>query len=282
MASRKIEDLHPLMQPIAREFLQRIDDILGSYQAFITDGFRSNEEQTELYAQGRTKPGKIVTYAQAGQSPHNYGLAIDIAFRPDGSKKAEWNMDMYRRIEGLARELGLTWGGSWSNFKDNPHYELRNWKEIINNKGENNMPGTEDWKGLDYNNRASMLAAVTTWAEVRDGKYVAAEEVETIKKQLAAQKGEVTKRDKQIESMSLELEALKNKPVQKAEAIKDPLRYLVSMAVGALLTYLYTKYPIFGQLQPDQQAVATVLVGMVLKGIDKYQHEMGSSFKLPF
>ena len=33
-------------------------------QPFLTCTFRSNIEQDELYAQGRTKPGKIVTYLQ--------------------------------------------------------------------------------------------------------------------------------------------------------------------------------------------------------------------------
>ena len=90
MASRKIKDLHSLLQPIAREFIERADTILGSDQAFITDGYRSRAEQTKLYAQGRTSLGKIVTYAKAGQSPHNYGLAFDIAFRKDGTNDARW------------------------------------------------------------------------------------------------------------------------------------------------------------------------------------------------
>lgn len=141
MSSRKIEDLHELMQPIVRDFLQRVDEMLGGYQAFITDGYRSNEEQNQLYAQGRSIPGNIVTNAKAGESPHNYGLAIDIAFRPDGSNKAEWNTEMYQKIQTLANELGLTWGGSWTGFTDKPHYELKNWRDIISRK-EKPMPET--------------------------------------------------------------------------------------------------------------------------------------------
>ena len=35
------------------------------------------EEQTALFAIGRTAPGKIVTKARAGESFHNHGLAFD-------------------------------------------------------------------------------------------------------------------------------------------------------------------------------------------------------------
>lgn len=168
MASRRIEDLHLKLQPIAREFLSRADSILGINQAFITDGYRSNEEQTQLYALGRTKPGKIVTYAKAGQSPHNYGLAFDIAFRRDGSKEARWDTLLYKSLAPLAKELCLEWGGNWLFFKDRPHYQLPNWKQI--SKQKENM--ANNYKGLDLNNAESMKVAVDTWADVRDGKYI--------------------------------------------------------------------------------------------------------------
>ncbi|WP_309244896.1 M15 family metallopeptidase [Bacillus sp. WMMC1349] len=43
----------------------------------MTSGYRSFAEQNKLYAKGRTASGKIVTNAKAGQSNHNYGLAVD-------------------------------------------------------------------------------------------------------------------------------------------------------------------------------------------------------------
>jgi len=43
-------------------------------------GLRTIEQQDALYAQGRTKPGKVVTNAKGGQSYHNWGLAC---FDPD-------------------------------------------------------------------------------------------------------------------------------------------------------------------------------------------------------
>ncbi len=51
---------------------------------------RTNEEQNNIYTQGRTKlfdsKGRrlgIVTYAKGGQSYHNYGLALDIVLLLD-------------------------------------------------------------------------------------------------------------------------------------------------------------------------------------------------------
>src|SRR5271168_4639229 len=43
----------------------------------IDQGLRTWAQQALLYAQGRTAPGNIVTYAQPGESFHNYGLALD-------------------------------------------------------------------------------------------------------------------------------------------------------------------------------------------------------------
>ncbi|MEE0293756.1 MAG: M15 family metallopeptidase, partial [Eubacterium sp.] len=47
----------------------------------ITQGFRSKAEQDSLYAQGRTKPGNIVTNAKGNDysSQHQWGIAFDIA-----------------------------------------------------------------------------------------------------------------------------------------------------------------------------------------------------------
>jgi len=46
--------------------------------AFVDQTLRTNQEQDELYAQGRSKSGNIVTRSKGGDSYHNYGLAFDI------------------------------------------------------------------------------------------------------------------------------------------------------------------------------------------------------------
>jgi peptidoglycan LD-endopeptidase CwlK len=58
-----------------RDFESRLASANLPFYLFM--GLRSFEDQDELYAQGRTKPGNIVTNARGGDSLHNYGLAAD-------------------------------------------------------------------------------------------------------------------------------------------------------------------------------------------------------------
>lgn len=88
----------------------------------ITSGYRSPEEQTRLYAQGRTAPGKKVTNAKAGESLHNYGVAFDVAFMVDG--KPSWdNKHPWQLLGETGEALGLSWGGRWTALVDRPHFE---------------------------------------------------------------------------------------------------------------------------------------------------------------
>jgi len=98
------------------------------YTFFITDGYRSMDEQARLYAQGRTVPGKIVTMAKPGQSPHNYGLAVDCSFQKNG--KLEYRDNLYAKVYPIARKLGLELGADWTTFKDKPHFEYKGWKAL--------------------------------------------------------------------------------------------------------------------------------------------------------
>lgn len=98
----------------------------------ITHGYRSIEEQDQLFEQGRALAGNIVTNARGGESYHNYGLAIDFALRtPDGD--IVWDMERddngngkadWMEVVAIAKELGFTWGGDWTNFPDYPHLQM--------------------------------------------------------------------------------------------------------------------------------------------------------------
>lgn len=99
----------------------------------ITQGLRTIDEQNGLYAQGRTKPGQIVTNARGGYSYHNFGVAIDFALLlPDG-KSVSWDMKRDGDGDGIAdwdevvaeaKRIGWNWGGDWRSFKDYPHFEM--------------------------------------------------------------------------------------------------------------------------------------------------------------
>jgi peptidoglycan L-alanyl-D-glutamate endopeptidase CwlK len=116
--SRKIEDLHPRVAALCQAFItacaQRGIDII------ITSTYRDNESQAALYAQGRTKPGKIVTKAGAGQSFHNYQLAFD--FCPIVNGKAVWSdTARFNQCGKIAESLGLEWAGRWRSFPELAH-----------------------------------------------------------------------------------------------------------------------------------------------------------------
>ena len=96
----------------------------------VTAGNRTKEEQAALYAQGRTKPGPVVTWTL--NSNHIGGRAVDVVPFVNGA--VEWDnngkLGLWPRIaeafESAAKELGvpLVWGGRWAK-PDRPHFELR-------------------------------------------------------------------------------------------------------------------------------------------------------------
>ena len=70
-----------LLQPEVREKARSAFD-RGQRRGLdicIVSTLRTYPEQQELYAQGRTKPGNVVTNAKPGYSYHNFGLALDFA-----------------------------------------------------------------------------------------------------------------------------------------------------------------------------------------------------------
>lgn len=94
---------------------------------FAISGYRSCSEQAALYAQGRTKPGKVVTNARPGFSAHNYGLAIDFCRDAEAERaglQPDWQLESYRILASQAAALGLESGMSWTTFREGPHIQL--------------------------------------------------------------------------------------------------------------------------------------------------------------
>lgn len=118
--------LNPLLHPTVKAKALQLQKIIADkYDLTILYyySYRSNEQQTNLYASGRTRPGKIVTNAQACHSYHNYGLALD--FVPIINKKAAWSrLDLFENVGKEAERLGFKWGGNFKSIKDRPHIEL--------------------------------------------------------------------------------------------------------------------------------------------------------------
>jgi peptidoglycan L-alanyl-D-glutamate endopeptidase CwlK len=94
---------------------------------YAISGYRSPEEQDGLYAQGRTKPGNIVTKAKGGQSAHNFGVAEDCCKDKDRVREnglqPDWDLTQYEVLAEEAEKLGLEPGYRWK-FQDADHVQL--------------------------------------------------------------------------------------------------------------------------------------------------------------
>lgn len=133
----KIKLLHPRVREEAGHIYSEICDRLkGSAFCRFLFTLRTFAEQDALYAQGRTKPGAIVTKARGGSSYHNFGVAIDIVLVVDTNKDgkydtAKWDTKTdfdgdkiadWMEVVQVFKEYGWEWGGDWK-FTDAPHFQ---------------------------------------------------------------------------------------------------------------------------------------------------------------
>ena len=138
----KMKGVHPKLIELMKK---AIGD--SPYDFKIVQGLRTAEYQNELYQQGRTKPGKIVTKLDGYNRKSNhqakadgYGHAVDIAvcghYDQNGNYvKYTTDAEMFdnkklveisRHVKAVAKEMGMeiVWGGEWKTLYDTPHYEL--------------------------------------------------------------------------------------------------------------------------------------------------------------
>lgn len=129
---KKLEGLHPNLVRVVTLAIQ-----LTTQDFAVTAGLRTVEEQAELYAQGRTKPGPVVTWTMHSRhlpAEDGLGRAVDLAPYP-----IDWNTPSKFDAIGdamhrAANELGIPirWGADWNSNgtprergeTDSPHFEL--------------------------------------------------------------------------------------------------------------------------------------------------------------
>jgi hypothetical protein len=127
-SSRSLDYLEP-------EFLRRTNLLMQEYQVrypneaqpFIYETYRSPRKQNDLYAQGRDRPGNIVTHNRGGESYHNLypSLAFDMAFNIPASLGGPWSRkDLFEKFAAIASELDMEWGGNWTRLIDRPHFQV--------------------------------------------------------------------------------------------------------------------------------------------------------------
>lgn len=130
------------LQPLVERKSQLViaDMAKLGYTVHVFEGYRTLFRQNELYAQGRSKPGSIITNAKGGESLHNYGVAVDIVFGPKG--KPSWNPnEPWSKLGEVGKKYGFEWGGDWKGFADLPHLEMSlgySLKDFMNKKVDYN------------------------------------------------------------------------------------------------------------------------------------------------
>ena len=130
-SERVIATLLPEVQPYARALVAKAT--ANGITIKVISGLRTYDEQNDLYAQGRTKSGRIVTNARGGYSNHNFGIAFDIGVF-EGSRYLD-ESPRYKAVGALGTDLGLEWGGNWRTIQDEPHFQLRPaWASDLNEK----------------------------------------------------------------------------------------------------------------------------------------------------
>lgn len=154
MSSRNVNDLLPELRQKALQVVDNCKERGANMLIYCT--LRDLQDQARLFRQSRStadirrrmdelrsqgfgyladvindvgpqfgRMGQHVTNAVPGQSWHNLREAFDAVPVIDGV--AQWNANHpHWAIYGEeAEKLGLNWGGSWENFIDKPHCQIR-------------------------------------------------------------------------------------------------------------------------------------------------------------
>lgn len=122
---QRLVGVHPQLVAALRVVFDQLD--AEDAPLFVVEGLRTDARQAELYAQGRTTPGPIVTYKDGVTHKSNHqpkadglGYAVDVAFIGPQPFDPRWPWETY----GEALEAqGIAWGGRFK-MVDKPHAEL--------------------------------------------------------------------------------------------------------------------------------------------------------------
>lgn len=126
---QRLVGVHPQLVAALRVVFDQLD--AEDAPLFVVEGLRTDARQAELYAQGRTTPGPVVTYKDGVTHKSNHqpkanglGRAVDCAFIATPQRQPfdpRWPWLLY----GEALEAqGIAWGGRWKSPVDMPHAEL--------------------------------------------------------------------------------------------------------------------------------------------------------------
>ena len=135
LSRSRLKGVHPdLIRVVDRALM------LSSVDFMVIEGVRTPERQRALYAQGRTKPGRIVTWTLRSRhlvQADGFGHAVDLAPYP-----LDWEGPArFPKFDAIARAMftaaddlnvAIRWGADWDRDgksrergeSDSPHWEL--------------------------------------------------------------------------------------------------------------------------------------------------------------
>jgi hypothetical protein len=140
---RDVEQLEPLTRHSVKCAIEDLN--AKGIRFFISETLRMKDVQYCYWLQGRTNPLELVNFfrSQAGlyaigdadnakvithtvKSKHIDGKAIDLVpAKEDGAPDWNASIEAYQKIADVMKNYGLVWGGDWADWKDLPHYELK-------------------------------------------------------------------------------------------------------------------------------------------------------------
>lgn len=129
----KLAGVHPDMVRVVKRAIQ-----MTSVDFKVIEGVRTPERQRQLYAQGRTAPGNVVTWTLKSNHFINpktgYGHAVDLLAAPyDWKDTAPFDAVALAMFRAAAAEgVKIRWGADWDQDgkarekgeTDSPHFEL--------------------------------------------------------------------------------------------------------------------------------------------------------------
>ena len=129
MPSRDLNLVHPALLPKVVLLMEQYMNLFPARELVVIQSYRTQAEQIDLYAQGRTRPGPVVTHDDGiiRKSPHQFtevngqpaAKAVDFGCVIGGRYLS--NPAYYHPIGDLANAADLRWGGTWGDWD---HVEL--------------------------------------------------------------------------------------------------------------------------------------------------------------
>jgi peptidoglycan L-alanyl-D-glutamate endopeptidase CwlK len=116
----RLNELSGLVGQAGTRFIS--DARLDGAPVVVVEAFRTQQRQNALYAQGRTKPGQIVTWTL--NSLHTQRRAFDVAFFVNGRVTFDVPRTWWEYLGAIAPRYGLRWGPTIGLSGDLGHYEL--------------------------------------------------------------------------------------------------------------------------------------------------------------